>query len=80
LGVFFGKQVGYPAWANKYAYNYPRKWEISMEHTLDFGIKGQSFLEVGYLRLAESFFLFSELFSTDFLTVWISGVNVWQIG
>jgi len=24
--------------------------------------------------------LFSELFSTDFLTVWISGVNVWQIG
>jgi len=26
------------------------------------------------------FLLFSELFSTDFLTVWISGVNVWQIG
>ncbi|MEM8565945.1 MAG: RagB/SusD family nutrient uptake outer membrane protein [Bacteroidota bacterium] len=52
--------LGFPSASFGSTYPYSRKWEIDETHTFDFNIRENSYPDISYLRIAESYLLYAE--------------------
>ncbi len=60
LDIFRPDDMGKPDNADRHTYMYTRKWELDNTTTNDWNKRGNAYLTVGHLRLAESYLLYAE--------------------